>query len=595
MAGAVEVGVYKDALLLLGTAAVVAPFARRLHITPIFTFMLAGALLGPNGLGQLIPAVPQLSMITLSETQGIRPLAELGIVFLLFLIALELSLERLTTMWRLVFGLGGLQMAISIAVIAGIASLFDNTPAAAVVLGSCLALSSTAVVVELLAKQKRLASTTGRLSFAVLLFQDLAVVPILFVVGILSAGNEMSLASGLGLALMQGAFVIGLIVVAGRLVLRPLFGMVAKDGSSEFFIAATLLVAVGTGVVTAAFGLSMALGAFVAGLLLAETEYRRAIEAVIEPFKSLLLGLFFFSVGLEIDIREVIKSPVLLLGSVVGLIAIKAGIFIPIARAFGSPWPTAIRSGLLLGTGGEFAFVVLALAVAGGVVPAATGDFMLMVAALSMAILPLLDWFGRRITRNAAVSALPPEASIAPPPSDGVRALVVGYGRVGQLMCDMLARHGIPHLVVDSDPNEVARMRRKGKEVFFGDATNREFLEHCNIGEIQLLIVTVHTNAAIETIVSVAKSIRPDLHIVARARDAAHARRLYALGVTDAVPETIEASLQLSEAALLGLGVPLGYILPTIHERREEFRKELLGDGRDGKSATYAGRRGARA
>ncbi len=594
MAAAVEVGVYKDALLLLGTAAVIAPFARRLHITPVFTFMFAGALLGPNGLGRLIPIYPHFAAFTLSDTQQIRPLAELGVVFLLFLIALELSLERLTTMWRLVFGLGAAQMVLSTVAIAGIAAMFDNTPAASVILGSCLALSSTAVVVELLAKQKRMASTTGRLSFAVLLFQDLAVVPILFVVGVLSSHGHVSLASGLGLALLQGILAVGVIVVVGRLVLRPLFNMVAQDGMSEFFIAAALLVAVGTGVATAAFGLSMALGAFVAGLLLAETEYRRAIEAVIEPFKSLLLGLFFFSVGLDINIGEVLKEPVLLLGSVVGLVVLKTAIFIPVARWFRFPWQTAIRSGLLLGSGGEFAFVVLGLAVTGGVIPTETGAFMLMVAALSMAALPLLDWFGRKITQTAAPVALPPEADVAPPVHGGVRAVIVGYGRVGQLMSDMLTRHSIAHIAVDSDPSEVARMRRKGHPVYFGDATKLEFLERCGIAEAQTLILTVHTSAAIEAIVTAARKIKPDLHIVARARDAEHARKLYTLGVTDAVPETIEASLQLSEAALLGLGVPLGYILPSIHERRDEFRKELAGDKSDATDKVYAARRTTR-
>lgn len=591
MASGIEIGVYKDALLLLGTAAVVVPVARRFRITPIFSFMFMGALLGPNGLGRLIPTVPHIDWFTIADPGSMKPLAELGVVFLLFLIALELSLQRLTTMWKLVFGLGGAQVVLSAGAIALAASAFGNSPAASLILGSCLALSSTAVVVELLARQKRLASTTGRLSFAVLLFQDLAVVPILFVVGILSNGSEMSLVSGLGLALLQAAGVIGAIVLIGRQVLSPLFRLVSRDGISEFFIAATLLVTVGTGVVTAAFGLSMALGAFVAGLLLAETEYRRAIESVIEPFKSLLLGLFFFTVGIDIDLREVAAEPFWLSGSVIGLVALKAAIFIPIARWYRFPWQTAIRSALLLGPGGEFAFVVLGLSVAGGIIPRETGTFMLMVTALSMASIPVLDWIGRRSTAQAAPAALPPEAQVPPPPDEGLQAVVIGYGRVGRLMADMLSRHKIRHIAIDSDPDEVARFRRKGIPIYFGDASKPEFLAHCGLTSVRCLIITVHTSASIEAIVAAAKAINPDLHIVCRARDADQAKRLYAIGVSDAVPETIEASLQLSEAALLGLGVPLGWILPSIHERREEIRKELSGDRGEGPLKVYESRR----
>ncbi len=591
MASTIEIGVYKDALLLLGTAAVVVPVARRFRITPIFSFMFMGALLGPNGLGRLIPTVPHIDWFTIADPASMKPLAELGVVFLLFLIALELSLQRLTTMWKLVFGLGGAQVVLSAAAIALVSRAFGNSPEASLILGSCLALSSTAVVVELLARQKRLASTTGRLSFAVLLFQDLAVVPILFVVGILSGGSEMSLVSGLGLALLQAAGVIVAIVLIGRQILTPLFRLVSRDGISEFFIAATLLVAVGTSVVTAAFGLSMALGAFVAGLLLAETEYRRAIESVIEPFKSLLLGLFFFTVGLDVDLREVAAEPFWLLGSVVGLVALKAAIFIPLARWYGFPRQTAIRSGLLLGPGGEFAFVVLGLATAGGIVPRETGTFMLMVTALSMAAIPVLDWIARRSTAQAAPAALPPEAAVAPPADEELQAVVIGYGRVGRLMADMLTRHKIRHIAVDSDPDEVARFRRKGFPIYFGDASKPEFLARCGLESVRCLIITVHTSAAIEAIVSAAKTINPELHIVCRARDADHAKRLYAIGVSDAVPETIEASLQLSEAALLGLGVPLGWILPSIHERREEFRKELSGQRGEGPLKVYESRR----
>jgi CPA2 family monovalent cation:H+ antiporter-2 len=341
-------------------------------------------------------------------------------------------------------------------------------------------------------------------------------------------------------------------------------------------VAATLFVAVGTGVLTAAAGLSMALGASVAGLLLAETEYRKAIEATVEPFKGLLLGVFFFSVGMLIDLRLLLSHPFLIVAAAAGLISIKTAIFMPMARAFGASWLAALEAGLLLGPGGEFAFIVVSAAMAHGLLESAAGSTILTVVALTMAVLPLLSLLWVRIEKQFGAEPLvPSEVAVEPPDDEHVRAIVIGHGRVGRLVCEMLTRHGISYLAIERELATVARWRRRGRPVYFGDAKQPIFLRRCGIEKASALIITVHSAADIDEIVRVARILRPDVAIVSRARDAEHASHLYSLGVTDAVPETIEASLQLSEATLVGLGVPTGPVIASIHEKRDEFRHDL--------------------
>lgn len=576
MAGQVDLTHFKDALLVLGTAGIVVPIVHRLKVSPILGYLAAGAALGPNGLGQFHTRVPYLEWVTIQKTDEIAGIAELGIVFLLFFIGLELSFGRLATMRRYVFGLGLLQVLISGAVLAALASLFGLKPDAAILIGASLALSSTAIVVELLATRKRLTSTTGRVTFAILLLQDLAVVPILFLVETLGAGRDGSLVAGLGWALVQAGVAIALIVGLGKLVLSPLFRFVAETRDNELFIATTLLVVVGTGVASAAAGLSMALGAFVAGLLIAETEYRRAVEHTIEPFKGLLLGVFFFCVGMSIDFGRLIADPVLILGLAVALVAVKMLICTLLARGFGVAWPAAIETGALIGAGGEFAFIVIGLAMTTGIVERAAGSIAPTVVAITMAALPAMASLGRHLGRRLA-QALPadPETLVAPPEEAGGRTIVVGYGRVGALIGTMLERHRQPYIAIDRDPTTVTLARRKGRPVYFGDITKPDFLRACGLDTARAVVVTVNSPTLVDDIVTVIRTLRPEAVIVARARDAAHATKLYAMGVTNAVPETIEASLQLSEAALVGLGVPMGPVIASIHDKRDEFRQML--------------------
>lgn len=576
MAAIADLVPYKNALVLLGTAGLIVPLMQRLRISPILGFLATGVVLGPSGLGAIAENWPVLDAITISHEREIAWLAELGVVFLLFLIGLEMSLPRFLTMRRLVFGLGTAQVVLSAAIISVIvATLLNVSPAAAVLLGASLSLSSTAMGVEILSEQNRLTSTVGRACFSILLLQDLAVVPLLFLAGILGAKFEGSIAVGLMQALGQAAAAIGVIVAIGWLLLRPLFRIVAQGGNNELFVALTLFVAVGTGVITGAAGLSMALGGFVAGLLLAETEYRKAIEATIEPFKGLLLGVFFFSVGMLIDLKALASQPLYILILAMGLVAVKAGILMPLARIFGLSWPASVETGLLLSGGGEFAFIIVGIAMASGTIERDIGGALLLVVALTMAATPFLAQLGRTAARRLLPSVRSPELALRPPKDVEARVLVIGHGRVGDLICSMLEEHKVSYIATDRDPANVSQWRSRGRPIYFGDAKQVAFLKSCGIDRADAVVVTIHGSAQIDELVRVIRSLRPDITIIVRARDAAHARHLYSIGATDAVPETIEASLQLSEAMLVELGVPTGLVIASIHEKRDEFREDL--------------------
>ncbi|MDB5486823.1 MAG: potassium transporter TrkA [Reyranella sp.] len=575
MAGPSDIYVFKDALIVLGTAAVVAPVVHRLKISPVLGFLVVGAALGPHGLGRLADYSRAIDWLTVTGERQIAFIADLGIVFLLFFIGLELSMRRMITMRRLVFGLGGLQVVLS-AIVISLAALWLGQPAAAaLIIGTCLALSSTAIVMELLSGQRRMMSTTGRTSFAILLAQDLAVVPLLFLISALGGQSEGSVVQGVIVAVVEAILAVAVIALVGRVVLKPLFRLAASTDNPEFFMAATLLIAVGSGVIAAFAGLSMALGAFIAGLLLAETEYRRAVEAMIDPFRGLLLGVFFFSVGMHIDLSFIWREPVLVIGGFIAMMVAKTVLLVPLCRLFGVPWAASVETSLLLAPGGEFAFIGIGLAVQVGLVEPGVAAGVLAVVSLTMGTLPFVSLFARRAAQRVAQQVTGDAPATQLPPADQAkRVIVVGHGRVGQLVCDLLDKHEISYIAADRDAVRVERWRKLGRAVYFGDASNSLFLQRCGVDEATGVIVTIDT-AAVDDVVRAVRARRPDVMIVARAHDAQHARHLYTLAVTDTVPETIEASLQLAESALVGLGVPMGLVIASIHERRELVRNEL--------------------
>jgi Kef-type K+ transport system membrane component KefB/voltage-gated potassium channel Kch len=574
MASPVDPSAYKEALIFLAAAGVVIPIFRKLGLSSILGFLIVGALIGPNMLGRLADTYPWLGNFVFTESEELSQFADLGVVFLLFLIGIELSFERLITMRRLVFGLGGLQMLVTTIVLTVIGLWLGLAAAEALILGAALSLSSTAIVVQLLSDAKRLGTHTGRASFSVLLFQDLAVIPILLLVNVLGANETGFGLSAIFTAIFQALIAIALIVVVGRFLLRPLLRLVAHARSGDLFMATTLLIAVGAGYAASLAGLSMALGAFLAGLLLAETEFRREVEAIIEPFKGLLLGAFFLLVGAGIDLSQVAVYPEIFVASAIALIVIKAVLFWLVAQPFAIERTARIETALLLGPGGEFAFVAMAAAVSAGVVTQILSDAVLIIVSLSMAAIPVLDYLSRPLSRR--ILRATPEMPMELPPGDSeARVVIAGFGRVGHLIGKMLEEHDIPYIAVDTDPQLVAKERKAGKPIYYGDASRPEFLRACNINHVQVIAVTMDQPKKVEDVTLAARAERADIKIIARARDDRHAVKLYGLGVTEAVPETIEASLQLGESVLVGAGVAMGLAIASVHEQRDVFRKML--------------------
>jgi monovalent cation:H+ antiporter-2, CPA2 family len=569
---------YKSILLFLGTAAIVAPVFRRLKISPVLGFLAAGFCLGPYGLGALVEhgTLPAwVSHVTFDNLDEIAPGAEFGVVFLLFMIGLELSFERLLHLRRLVFGFGAAQVFVSALALGGIALALHHSLGSAVILGLALAMSSTAIILPVLADRKRLGTAAGRTIFSVLLFQDLMVAPLLFLVTILGAHHD-KFDAVLLYTVLPACLGIAVVALAGRLVLRPLFHFVVAAGSPEFFVAACLLVVVGTAVISAASGLSMGLGTLIAGLLLAETEYRRQIEVTIEPFQGLLLGLFFLSVGASLDLSLIFSAPVRTLGLAGGFIAVKAVSVYVAGRLFRFSGIVASETALMLAPGGEFALVVIASALASRALGTQIGADALVAVTLSMFVIPPMASLAALLPRPKP-SADADLEKLPVPVEEGAagKAIIVGYGRVGQVVGDMLRAHAIDFLAVETNAGLVKQFRSQGTDIYWGNATKPEFLARCGIANARALIVTIGAVEGSEEIVAAARGLNKDLTIVARARDASHARELYELGVTDAVPETVEASLQLSEAALVDMGVPMGLVIASIHDKRDDYRKAL--------------------
>ena len=578
MVGSFQWESYREALLFLATASVVVPLFHRLHVSPVLGFLLAGACLGPFGLGRLAQKHPFLAPLAIADVEQVARVAEFGLVFLLFMIGLELSWERLVRMRRLAFGLGLAQVFVCGAALAAVGHFwFGLDLAPAILMGAALAMSSTAIVIAVLAETRHLNKTPGRAAFAVLLTQDLMVAPLLFFVTVLADAKAGLTGVAIFWTFLPALVVLGALILGGRLLLRPLFRLVAAAQSTELFMAACLLVVVGSGVASAAAGFSMGLGAFIAGLLLAETEFRREIEITIEPFKGLLLGVFFVSIGAGLDIGVVLRDPIPIALNACGLVALKALVIFVLARAFRLTGAVGGEVALLLAPGGEFAFVLLTSAIGAGVLPGGQGADAMVVVTLSMFAIPALGRLGASFARAKTPAELQAEFAHLAPEGDVAsgRVVIIGFGRVGALVGEMLKRHDIPFVAIDDAVELVASRRDEGVDIYWGSATRRELLLACGVAQARALVVTVPNPGAAEEIVRLAHEARADMTIVARARDAGHATRLYEAGASDAIPETIEASLQLAETVLVDIGVPMGFVIASIHEKRDEYR-ELL-------------------
>ncbi|MGF1461884.1 MAG: cation:proton antiporter [Maricaulaceae bacterium] len=549
----------RQAMVFLGAALVCAPICRRLKLSPIFGYLLAGLALGPQGLA------------VFAEAESVRRLAELGVVFLLFAIGLELSFERIMALRRLIFGLGGAQMIATGLVVGVVAALWGNGVGASVILGACFAFSTTAMGMQLLSERRETATAHGRSAFAVLLMQDLAVAPMLVAVTALGsaqgAGAGALAVSGI-LAMTKAVLAVVAILVVGRFGLRYAFRWIAAERSPELFMAAVALTAVGAAWATELAGLSTALGAFLAGLVLAETEFRAQIEADVEPFKGLLVGLFFFAVGMSIDLRFLVNEPVTIAASVVGLIVIKFGVLAALIPLFARPWPETLRASGLLSQAGEFGFVVVGAALGVGLLGDGVAQFMAIVIALSMLATPGVDAAARlaaTLVERRSGAKLAPVAAGAE--LEG-HVVVLGYGRVGRLIGEALNAGAASWVALDRDAQAAKAARSSGAPVLFGDATRMEMLERAGLGRAAAVIITLDDSRDAARALDTIRSRRKELPVLVRAADAASAQALMGSHATVVIEEAVEPALQLAKETLQRLDLSAGAVDVLIDEVR---------------------------
>ncbi|HEX2512649.1 MAG TPA: cation:proton antiporter [Xanthobacteraceae bacterium] len=562
----------KDFVVFLVAASLVVPLFHRARIGAVLGFLLVGLVVGPHGLGRLLAEYPWIRYLTIEDRSRVEPFAELGIVFLLFLIGIELSIGRLWTLRRLVLGIGSAQFFLSAVLIGSAIAATGFGTATATVLGLCLAMSSTAIVIQLLEEQGRSGSPVGRIAISVLLFQDLMVPLVLFVTGLLGRGGG-GVALTLGTALLQAAIAVIAIGTIGYYLVRPLFRFAAQAGGREFILAITLLIVIGMAGVTGYFGLSSALGAFLAGLLLAETEYRHQVEIDLAPVKGLLLGLFFITVGMTVDLFAAWQQIGLILTAVAVLLLLKATVLYFTCRMFGMPLGSAAEIAILLAQAGEFAFVIIALGGFNGAIPPDLAQTATVIVGLSMMVTPLCAAaarrLGERLRRNDNQWHMP--ADIAAELTGHV--VIGGFGRVGQTIATILEAENIPVVALDTDSEVISEQRRAKRPVYFGDAGRREFLERAGAAKARAFVVTVNAPRAAERMVAAVRQIRSDAPTLARAVSPDHAIRLLRLGAIDVIPDATEASLQLAARLLEALGLPDD----AVDHRIEQIREQELG------------------
>jgi CPA2 family monovalent cation:H+ antiporter-2 len=540
----------REAAIFFTIAAVFVPLLARLRINPVLSFLLAGALIGPFGLVKL-PALEAFApFFAFTDLHSVQMLGEIGVVLLLFMIGLELAPKRLWAMRRYIFGLGSAQVFICGLVIGIIALYWGNSLEAAMVLGAAFALSSTAVVMKLMTDRRQFSTPFGQKSFSILLLQDLAVVPIIFLIPLLApSAPETSIVISLVVAFAKAGAMIAAVLLAGRFIARPMLrSVVTHVEGPEYFMAAIVLVLLAAAFATGQAGLSLALGAFLAGLVFAETEFRNQIELSIEPFKGLFMGLFFMSVGMMIDITHVLSNWGWLAASVLGLYGLKAVIIAAVCRMFKTPLSVAVRTGLTLGQAGEFAFVFIGMAAVFGILQQDIAQFMIMVAALTLVLTPALYdlgeyveslLFGRKTTeQEKSVISMTREFS------DHV--VIAGFGRTGQSIAAALEAQKIPYAALDLDAPRLRQLRQEGKPVFYGDATNPGALQKVQAGRARVIVLATDDQIASVRMIESIRAMCPRIIICARARDEKHAQILRDMGVQDIVLEIDAMSITLA-------------------------------------------------
>ena len=550
-----------DIIILLSAAVIAVPLFQSLGLGVIPGFLVAGVVLGPSGLAYI------------ENYDEIAHLAELGVVLLLFVIGIEINPVRLWKMKALVLGLGSLQVLITGGVITVVAhELLNSSWKISLLIGSALALSSTAFVLQLLAERKTLSSDYGKTSVAVLLLQDLAVVPLLAFVSLI-ATPELTIAEDVFFALAEALVILVLIIVIARYILNPLFNMLVRFGSPEIFTASALLLVLGTAQAMESVGLSMAMGAFIAGLLIADSSYRHQIIAEIQPFRGLLLGLFFMTMGMSLNLGRFLENPLLLIAIVIALIAVKFLALWPLSRLFGVEGKTSISVALLLAQGGEFALVLFALAKGLGLLDEVLFQHLLIVVLLSMLATPALEKLAFQIFLASRKSVTSLHDVNTRAVQDSRSVILVGFGRMGRRVGCIMELMKIPYVAIDSNVSIVEHEHAEGKSVYFGDAQRPEVLRAAGVADALLVIVSIDDFEVTERVVSSLHSAFPDVPVFARGHDLVKCRDLKAQGAHFTVSETLEASAELARAALLHIGVQDKEVELAL----ENFRKDYYG------------------
>ena len=570
MAGTEAIAQFKDAMVFLAAAGIGVPLLQRLKVNPILGFMLAGMAFGPYGLGRFAAQHPWLGWVTINDAAGFEGLGEVGVIFLLFTIGLDVSFARLWTLRRQLFGLGSAQVLATAILLAGALSLAGLAFWPAIVAALGLALSSTAIVIQLLVGRHRFATPEGRAAFAVLLLQDLTVVPILFLVGALAAPHGETMSAQVLKTMLYGTLAVTALLLAGRYVVPAAMKAAGRAGNHEIFLAVVLLVALASAAATGAAGLPTSMGAFLAGAMLAESAFKHQIEADIEPFKGLLLGLFFVWVGMSIDPEFVWSNIGAILTGLAALVAIKAIVLLALGAAFRVPFAISIQVSFLLAHGGEFALILLSAAAGAGLLDHETTQTLIAVVVLSMTLTAPLDELGRRL--GGLVEGRRAERPRLQTADKDGAVIIGGFGRVGQLIAQVLDGEGVPWLALDADPGRVARARSGGMPVFFGDATRKEVLLRAGANRAPVFVVTLDNPQLAERMVRAVHDEWPGTPLVARAKDWKHADHLRSLGVDDVIPEAVEGSLQLAAHVLEGLGLDEDAVIARIAEERERSK-----------------------
>lgn len=570
---------FSEALTILGAAGIVIPTFARLKISPVIGFIVVGILAGPFVLGAFAGTYPWLRAVSISDPHGIEPFAELGIIFLLFSAGLHLSFRRLKAMRRAVFGIGSAELLGCAALIAAGLVVADWPLQSAVAVGLALALSSTALVLPISGTE----GPVGRNAFAMLLFEDLALVPMLFAVELLGGHTETG---DMMRTAMLGVAVVLAMLVVGRFVLPQLFAQAARTKNPELFLAISLLTVILASLATAGAGLSPILGALIAGILIGETDYDAEVEAVVAPLAGLALGIFLITIGMRIDLVALAANWGEIGLAVAGVLLVKAIVTAGLLRGAGVATGTAVETGVLMASPSETSLIVLTAAAASGLLRSETAAFWTTVTAIGLTVTPLLAATGRRLARR--VGGFDP--GLEPGADTAGRTVIYGFGRVGRMVADLLKEHGRPYVAVDSDVDSVMTARPR-YQVLFGDVSRPELGDRLDLGSAAALVLTMDDPVLVARISRRVRQRFPELPIIARARDSSHAATLYRAGVTDAVPETLEASLQLAEAVLVDTGVAMGPVIASIHQKRSDMRALIMAEGELDQEPTLGRRR----